>query len=174
METKGANTRAGSPLPSGAQLGSYEVIGLLGSGGMGRVYKARDTRLDRFVAIKIVNDQFSARFEREARAVAALNHPNVCTLYDIGPNYLVMELVEGQSLAAHLRDGPIEDDAVLRYGIQIAEALAVAHARGIVHRDLKPDNVLITPDDRVKLMDFGLAYMTPPAIGTSRRGGHEV
>jgi TolB-like protein/Tfp pilus assembly protein PilF len=129
---------------------------------MGHVYKARDTRLDRFVAIKIVNDQFSARFEREARAVAALNHPNVCTLYDIGPNYLVMELVEGQSLAAHLRDGPIEDGAVLRYGIQIAEALAVAHAKGIVHRDLKPDNVLITPDDRVKLMDFGLAYMTPP------------
>ena len=160
MESKGANTKAGHPLSSGAQLGSYEVIGLLGSGGMGQVYKARDTRLDRFVAIKIVNDQFSARFEREARAVAALNHPNVCTLYDIGPNYLVMEFVAGQSLAAHLRDGPIGDDAVLRYGIQIAEALAVAHAKGIVHRDLKPDNVLITPDDRVKLVDFGLAYMT--------------
>ena len=95
MESKGANTRAGHPLSSGAQLGSYEVIGLLGSGGMGHVYKARDTRLDRFVAIKIVNDQFSARFEREARAVAALNHPNVCTLYDIGPNYLVMEFVAG-------------------------------------------------------------------------------
>ena len=159
MESKGANARAGHPLSSGAQLGSYEVIGLLGSGGMGHVYQAKDTRLDRFVAIKIVNDQFSARFEREARAVAALNHPNVCTLYDIGPNYLVMEFVAGQSLAAHLRDGPIGDDAVLRYGIQIAEALAVAHAKGIVHRDLKPDNVLITPDDRVKLMDFGLAYM---------------
>jgi serine/threonine protein kinase len=146
-------------------LGSYQVIGLLGSGGMGHVYKARDTRLDRFVAIKIVNDRFSARFEREARAVAALNHPNVCTLYDIGPNYLVMELVEGQSLAGHLRDGPIDDDAVLRYGIQIAEALAVAQAKGIVHRDLKPENVLITPDDRVKLMDFGLAHMTPPLSG---------
>ena len=81
-------------------------------------------------------------------------------MYDIGPNYLVIEFVAGQSLAAHLRDGPIGDDAVLRYGIQIAEALAVAHAKGIVHRDLKPDNVLITPDDRVKLVDFGLAYMT--------------
>ena len=161
MRTQGS----GPPLSSGAQLGSYEVIGLLGSGGMGHVYKARDTRLDRLVAIKIVNDQFSARFEREARAVAALNHPNVCTLYDIGPNYLVMEFVEGRSLAAHLREGPIADDAVLRYGIQIAEALAVAHAKGIVHRDLKPENVLITPDDRVKLMDFGLAYMTPPLSG---------
>ncbi len=160
MESQGANTKASHPLSSGAQLGSYVVMGLLGSGGMGHVYKARDTRLDRFVAIKIVNDQFSARFEREARAVAALNHPNVCTLYDIGPNYLVMEFVAGTSLAAHLRDGPIGDDAALRYGIQIAEALAVAHAKGIVHRDLKPDNVLITPDDRVKLVDFGLAYMT--------------
>ncbi len=168
MESKSANARASVPLTSGAQLGSYQVIGLLGSGGMGQVYKARDSRLDRFVAIKIVNDQFSARFEREARAVAALNHPNVCTLYDIGPNYLVMEFVEGQSLTAHLRAGPVAADVVVRYGIQIAEALAVAHAKGVVHRDLKPDNVLITPDDRVKLMDFGLAYMTTvPQSGTA-------
>jgi len=166
VQSKGNDTSAGPRLVTGAHLGSYEVLGLLGSGGMGQVYKARDTRLDRFVAIKIVNDQFSARFEREARAVAALNHPNVCTLYDIGPNYLVMEFVEGQSLAAQLRAGPVAEDAVKRYGTQIAEALAVAHARGIVHRDLKPENVLITPDDRVKLMDFGLASMiTPPQSG---------
>jgi TolB-like protein/Tfp pilus assembly protein PilF/predicted Ser/Thr protein kinase len=148
-------------------------MGLIGSGGMGHVYKARDTRLDRCVAIKTVSDRFSARFEREARAVAALNHPNVCTLYDIGPNYLVMEFVEGESLAAHLRDGPLEEDAVLRYGIQIAEALGVAHAKGIVHRDLKPENVLITPDDRVKLMDFGLALMLPQSAPSDPTVTHE-
>ena len=157
----------------GQDAGWYQLIGLLGSGGMGHVYKARDTRLDRFVAIKIVSDQFSARFEREARAVAALNHPNVCTLYDIGPNYLVMEFVEGQTLTAHLRDGPLEEDAVLRYGIQIAEALEVAHSKGIVHRDLKPENVLITPDDRVKLMDFGLALMLSPSPPSDSTGTHE-
>ena len=143
----------------GTQVGPYEIIALLGAGGMGEVYKARDRRLDRFVAIKIVRDQFTSRFDREARAVAALNHPNVCSLYDIGPNYLVMEFVEGDSLAGHLRDGPLDRDAVLRYGIQIAEALAAAHAKGVVLRDLKPENILITPDDRVKLMDFGLALM---------------
>jgi serine/threonine protein kinase len=162
------HTVDGPPVLIGTQLGCYQVIGLLGSGGMGHVFKARDPRLGRFVAIKILSDRFSARFEREARAVAALNHPNVCTLYDIGPNYLVMEFVEGMSLAAHLRDGPLEEDMVLRYGIQVAEALAAAHAQGIVHRDLKPENVLITTDDRVKLMDFGLALMLSPSAPSDR------
>ena len=142
----------------GVRLGSYRITELLGAGGMGRVYRAHDDRLGRFVAIKLLDDRFSARFEREARAVAALNHPNVCTLYDIGPNYLVMELIEGDSLATRLVRGPLERDLVVRYGIQIADALAAAHAKGIVHRDLKPENVLIA-GDHVKLVDFGLALM---------------
>ena len=119
---------------------------------MGHVYRARDTRLGRLVAIKVSREQFSGRFEREARAVAALNHPNVCQLYDIGPNYLVMELVDGAPVA------PVDDvDRLLDFAIQIADGLAAAHAQGIVHRDLKPANVLVARDGRVKILDFGLA-----------------
>ena len=139
-------------LSQGARLGPYEILSAIGAGGMGEVYKARDTRLDRVVAIKVSQEAFSERFEREARAVAALNHPNVCQLYDVGPNYLVMEFVEGTPVA------PVDSTRkLLNIAVQIADGLAGAHSAGIVHRDLKPDNVLITRDGRVKILDFGLA-----------------
>jgi serine/threonine-protein kinase len=139
-------------LAPGTRLGPYEVVAKLGEGGMGDVYKATDTRLGRTVAIKVSRDEFSERFEREARAVAALNHPNICQLYDVGPNYLVMEFVDGTPME------PVGDRArLLDLAMQIAEALVAAHAAGIVHRDLKPDNILVTRDGRVKVLDFGLA-----------------
>jgi Tol biopolymer transport system component/predicted Ser/Thr protein kinase len=140
----------------GTQLGPYEIEGALGAGGMGQVYKARDTRLGRAVAIKIVSEHFSERFEREARAISALNHSNICTLYDVGPNYLVMELVEGETLAARLKRGKLSIEDTLRFGAQIADALAAAHAKGIIHRDLKPGNIMVTKSG-VKVLDFGLA-----------------
>ena len=146
----------------GTRLGPYQIETLLGAGGMGCVFRARDTRLGRPVAIKVCLEAFSARFEREARSIAALNHPHVCTLYDIGPNYLVMELVEGETLASVLAKGARSVDDALSDGTQIADALAAAHARGIVHRDLKPGNVMITPAG-VKVLDFGLAKRTTPA-----------
>ena len=143
-------------LTAGTRLGPYEVVEPLGAGGMGEVWKARDTRLDRSVALKVSKTEFSERFEREARAIAALNHPNICTLYDVGPNYLVMELVEGETLAARLKRGKLSIEQTIRYGIQIAAALAAAHAKGIVHRDLKPANVMIAKDG-AKVLVFGLA-----------------
>ncbi len=143
-------------LALGTQLGPYQILGSLGAGGMGRVYKARDSRLQREVAIKVVFERFGGRFQREARAIAALNHPYICTLYDVGPNYLVMELVEGDTLAACLKKGPVAMDRLLRYGTQTAEALKAAHAKGIIHRDLKPGNVMLTKNG-VKVLDFGLA-----------------
>jgi Tol biopolymer transport system component len=143
-------------LEPGAQLGPYRIEALLGVGGMGEVFRASDTRLGRAVAIKIAHDNFTARFEREARAVAALNHPNICTLYDIGPNYLVMEMVEGETLATRLKRGALPLDLTLFYGAQIAGALAAVHAKGIVHRDLKPGNIMINKSG-VKVLDFGLA-----------------
>jgi eukaryotic-like serine/threonine-protein kinase len=115
----------------GNRLGPYEIAAQIGAGGMGEVYRATDTRLDRPVAIKIAHDPFGERFAREARAIAQLNHSNICTLYDVGPNYLVMELVEGDTLAAHLAGGSLPLDQALRYGAQIADALAAAHAKGI-------------------------------------------
>ena len=141
------------------QLGPYQIVGLIGAGGMGTVYKARDTRLNRIVAIKISQARFNARFEREARAVAALNHPHICTLYDVGPNYLVMEYVEGQPLR-----GPTPLAQALRLAIQMADALDAAHRKGIVHRDLKPGNILVTSSG-VKLLDFGLAKVEEPPPG---------
>src|SRR5438045_3067120 len=145
------------PLSAGARLGPYEILAPIGAGGMGEVYRARDTRLDRSVAIKIAAEQFSERFEREARAVAALNHPNICTLFDVGPNYLVMELVEGPTLAERIAAGPFALAEALVIGRQMAEALEAAHEKGITHRDLKPANVKLTADGNVKVLDFGLA-----------------
>jgi serine/threonine protein kinase len=143
-------------LAVGARLGPYKIESSIGAGGMGQVYKARDTRLGRAVAIKVSSKQFSARFEREARAISALNHPHICTLHDTGPNYLVMELVEGPTLAERLKQGALPMESVLRYGAQIADALATAHAQGIIHRDLKPGNIMLTKSG-VKVLDFGLA-----------------
>src|SRR6202041_182823 len=119
-------------------------------------FRAIDTRLDRAVAVKITHERFSALFDREARAISSLNHPNICTLHDVGPNYLVMELVEGETIAARLKQGPMAVEEVLRYGAQIAAALAEAHGKGIVHRDLKPGNIMIAKSG-VKVLDFGLA-----------------
>ena len=138
---------------AGAKLGPYEILALIGAGGMGEVYKARDTRLDRTVAIKVSLEKFSERFEREARAIAALNHPHICQLYDVGPDYLVMEHVDGAPLR-----GPLGLDEALKYAGQICDALDAAHKKGIVHRDLKPANILVTKAG-VKLLDFGLARM---------------
>jgi eukaryotic-like serine/threonine-protein kinase len=147
------------PLPIGTHLGPYEILALIGAGGMGEVYRATDTRLRREVAIKISAERFSDRFEREARAVAALNHPNICTIHDVGPNYLVMELIEGMTLTERLRQRPVPLSEALRIAIQIADALEAAHDKGIVHRDLKPANVKIKPDGSVKVLDFGLAKL---------------
>jgi serine/threonine-protein kinase len=139
------------PLTPGTRLGPYEITAPLGAGGMGEVYKARDTRLNRLVAVKVSNEQFSERFESEAHAVAALNHSNICTLHDVGPNYLVMEYIEGTPL-----QGPLPVEQALKYAIQICDALDAAHKKGIIHRDLKPANILVTKTG-VKLLDFGLA-----------------
>ena len=159
-----ADERDGLPggatgISPGTRLGPYQIESLVAAGGMGRVFRARDTRLGRPVAIKVSLTQFSDRFEREARAIAAMNHPHICTLYDVGPDYLVMELVEGETLADALQRGPLPIDQALRYAAQIADALAAAHAHGIVHRDLKPGNVMIAPAG-VKVLDFGLAKHT--------------
>src|SRR5271170_7595872 len=146
-------------LKPGAKLGPYEILTPIGAGGMGEVWKARDTRLDRVVAIKQLTGQHSARFQQEARAIAALNHPNICTLHDIGPDYLVMELVEGETLAARLKRGRLPMEQTIQYGAQIASALGAAHSKGIVHRDLKPGNVMVAKAG-VKVLDFGLAKST--------------
>jgi serine/threonine protein kinase len=141
---------------AGDRVDHFEILSPIGAGGMGEVYRARDTRLDRHVAIKFANEKFSGRFEREARAISGLNHPHICTLFDVGANYLVMELVEGETLAARLEKGALPLELVLSYGVQIADALAAAHAQGIIHRDLKPGNIML-PKSGVKVLDFGLA-----------------
>ena len=153
-------------LATGTRLGPYEILSPLGAGGMGEVYKAKDTRLGRDVAIKVLpeklsqNPEFKLRFEREARAISQLTHPHICTLYDVGSadgvEYLVMELLEGQTLAERLEKGPLPPDQVLRSGVEVADALDKAHRAGIVHRDLKPGNIMMTKSG-VKLLDFGLA-----------------
>src|ERR1700726_547780 len=144
-------------LKPGDKLGPYEIVSSIGKGGMGEVWKARDPRLNRDVAIKVSAQQFTDRFEREARSIAALNHSNICTLFDVGPNYLVMELVEGATLAERIAQGPLPLDEALAIARQIADALEAAHEKGIVHRDLKPANIKIRPDGSVKVLDFGLA-----------------
>ena len=154
-------------LTPGAQIGPYKIEAALGAGGMGEVYRAVDTRLKRTVAIKIAKENFGERFEREARAIAALNHPNICTLYDIGPNYLVMELIEGPTLAERIQQGRLPVEEALGIAHQIADALEAAHEKGIVHRDLKPGNIKIKPDGTVKVLDFGLAKVAPDLAGDS-------
>jgi eukaryotic-like serine/threonine-protein kinase len=149
-------------LTTGTRLGPYEILALLGTGGMGEVWKARDTRLNRIVAVKRLTGQHSGRFEQEARAIAALNHPHICQIYDVGADYLVLEYVEGRTLADRLRGGggpglPIEE--ALRLARQIAEGLEEAHRAGILHRDLKPGNVMVTTKGVAKLLDFGLATL---------------
>jgi eukaryotic-like serine/threonine-protein kinase len=149
-------------LTTGTRLGPYEILALLGTGGMGEVWKARDTRLNRIVAVKRLTGQHSGRFEQEARAIAAVNHPHICQIYDVGADYLVLEYVEGRTLADRLRGGagpglPIEE--ALRLARQIAEGLEEAHRKGILHRDLKPGNVMVTTKGVAKLLDFGLATL---------------
>ena len=162
------------PLSSGARLGPYEVLTPLGAGGMGEVYKARDTRLDRTVAIKILPEalaadpQFRERFDREARAISQLTHPHICTLYDVGEHqgtaFLVMEYLEGETLADRLKKGALPLDQALTIAIQIASALDKAHRAGIVHRDLKPGNIMLTKSGAT-LLDFGLAKACKPLVG---------
>jgi serine/threonine protein kinase/Tfp pilus assembly protein PilF len=149
-------------LAAGAKLGPYEVVSVIGSGGMGKVYRAKDTRLNREVAIKASNAQFSQRFEREAKTIAALNHPNICQIYDVGANYLVMELVDGGPIISHDRPRPLAADEAVALAMQIAAALEAAHSKGIIHRDLKPANILAT-GGVVKLLDFGLAKQSGPS-----------
>jgi len=155
-------------LASGARLGPYRIESKLGEGGMGEVFRAIDTRLGRAVAIKITREQFNARFEREARAISSLNHPNICILHDIGPNYLVMELVEGETIAARLKKGPLPREEAIRYARQVVAALEAAHEKGIIHRDLKPGNVMLTRSG-AKVLDFGLARLEGDQTLTGER-----
>ncbi|HXV61501.1 MAG TPA: serine/threonine-protein kinase, partial [Vicinamibacteria bacterium] len=166
-------------LSRGTRLGPYEVLSPVGAGGMGEVYQARDTRLDRTVAIKVLPDHLSTsseirqRFEREARTISQLSHPHICAVYDVGrdagTDYLVLEYLEGEVLSDRLKKGPLPLDQMLRYGIEIADALDKAHRKGIVHRDLKPGNVMLTRSG-VKLLDFGLAKDIRPLGTTGDKG----
>ena len=164
-------------LAAGTRLGPYEVIGPLGAGGMGEVYRARDERLARSVALKVLPGEISEnaarleRFQKEARAASSLNHPNIVTIYDIGSSdsvaYMAMELVEGRTLRELLTSGPIALRKLLALSAQIADGLARAHAAGIVHRDLKPENLMVTRDSFVKILDFGLAKLVPAGFESS-------
>lgn len=154
-------------LTRGERIGPYEILAPLGAGGMGEVYRARDPRMGREVAIKLAAERFSERLSREVHAVASLNHPNICHIYDVGQNYLVMEIVEGPTLAERLKQGAVPLEEALFIARQIAGALEAAHEKGIVHRDLKPANIKLTPDGVVKVLDFGLAKMTEPAESSS-------
>ena len=157
---------------AGQKIGPYEVAGQIGAGGMGEVYKARDPRLGRDVAIKVLPPSFSSdadrlqRFAQEARAAAALNHPNILAIFDIGEDkgapYVVSELLEGETLRDRLRSGALSSRKAIDLALQMAHGLAAAHEKGIVHRDLKPENLFITHDNRLKILDFGLAKLTHP------------
>src|ERR1700693_5764736 len=163
------------PLNAGARLGPYEIVAPLGAGGMGEVYRARDPRLGREVALKILPAEMSAdkdrltRFEQEARSASALNHPSIVTIYEIGQAdsvaYIAMELVQGRTLREVIVEGPVPAKRVLAFAAQIADALAKAHEAGIVHRDLKPENLMVTREGFVKILDFGLAKLALPASG---------
>src|SRR5206468_3882603 len=169
----GGDAAASAGLRAGARLGPYEIVSFLGSGGMGEVYKARDTRLGRTVAVKVLPADVAAdpgrirRFEHEARTISRLNHPHICALYDVGQHegssFLVMEYLEGEDLALRLRTGPLPLPEALRYATQIAGALEEAHQHGVVHRDLKPANVVLTKRG-AKLLDFGIAKLRGPVL----------
>jgi serine/threonine protein kinase len=146
------------PWVAGTQLGPYRLLLPIGAGGMGEVWKVQDTRLGRVVAIKRLKAEHTERLKREARAIAALNHPHICTLHDVGPDYLVMEYVDGTQLQR-----PLPVDEAVRLAIQIASALEEAHSRGVIHRDLKPGNVMVTWKGTAKLLDFGLAKLDDPS-----------
>src|ERR1043166_8025598 len=160
------------PLGPGARLGPYEVVSAIGAGGMGEVYRARDTRLGRDVAIKVLPDSFAsdpdrlARFEREAQLLASLNHPNIATIHGLEERALVMELVEGPTLADRIAEGPIPVDEALPIARQIAEALEAAHEHGVIHRDLKPANIKLRADGTVKVLDFGIARVLADSTGS--------
>src|ERR1700730_6356872 len=147
-------------ISEGTRLGPYEILAPIGKGGMGEVWRARDTRLGRDVAIKVSHEEFTERFTREARSIAALNHTNICHLYDVGPNYLVMEYVEGEALP-----GPLELDEAMRIIGQLIDGIEAAHDKNIIHRDLKPANIKMTPEGVVKILDFGLAKAADPEPG---------
>ena len=149
---------------TGISLGPYVLVAPIGAGGMGEVWKARDTRLDRIVAVKRLKAKHSARFEQEAHAIAALNHPHICQIFDIGPDYLVLEYIEGQPLK-----GPQAVEEAVRLAAQIVEALDAAHRKGVVHRDLKPANILVTAEGQVKLLDFGVAKLIAVEDGNLTR-----
>ena len=178
--------QTGAILSAGVQLGPYKIERQIGAGGMGEFYRATDTRLAREVAIKTCRQEFSERFQREARAVASLNHRHICSVFDVGANYLVMELLEGETLAGKLERGPLSIEQTLLRGAEIADALAAAHAKGVVHRDMKPGNIMFTKAG-VKVLDFGLAKCshddnltganvaigTPAYLASEQREGQE-
>ncbi|MFL6227866.1 MAG: serine/threonine-protein kinase, partial [Pyrinomonadaceae bacterium] len=161
-------------LAANSKVSHYRIVRKLGAGGMGEVYLAEDTRLDRKVAVKLLPADFASdgdrvrRFEQEARATSALNHPNILTVYDIGTHdgapFIVAELLEGEELRARLNGGAIQTRKAVEYAQQIVAGLSAAHEKGIVHRDLKPENIFVTTDDRVKILDFGLAKLKPAGL----------
>src|SRR5271170_3419365 len=167
-------------LIAGSKLGPYEIQSLLGAGGMGEVYRARDTRLQRTVAIKILpahlssNPELRARFEQEAKSISGLQHPNICVVHDVGSqegvDFMVMEYVAGKTLDKLIPPGGMAPEQAIRYAVQLADALACAHAAGIVHRDLKPANIMVDESGLVKVLDFGLAKLAVPASAISGGG----